>query len=90
MPQIDAVPDFEVAGRAAGLSGRESARRPHRSSDPDDDSYGVPDGDADSDDFFFYLDTFVNGDLTVCDIDQDADCDTEDFFAYLDLFAAGC
>ena len=60
------------------------------SSDPNDDSYGIPDDDADSDDFFFYLDTFATGDMTICDMDDDADCDAEDFFAYLDLFAAGC
>ncbi len=60
------------------------------SSDPNDPTYGVPDGDADSDDFFFYLDAFATGDMNTCDIDQDADCDAEDFFAYLDLFAAGC
>ncbi len=60
------------------------------SSDPREPSYGFPDGDADSDDFFFYLDAFASGNTDICDIDNDADCDAEDFFAYLDLFAAGC
>jgi len=48
------------------------------------------DGDADTDDFFAYLDGFAVGDLGICDIDVDGDCDSDDFFAYLDLFAAGC
>ncbi len=48
------------------------------------------DGDADTDDFFAYLDGFATGDIGVCDIDGDGSCDSLDFFAYLDLFAAGC
>ncbi len=60
------------------------------SSDPNDPIYGVPDGDADADDFFFYLDAFATGNMAVCDINEDTDCDAEDFFSYLDLFAAGC
>jgi len=47
------------------------------------------DGDADSDDFFAYLDLFAAGDPDA-DIDGDGDIDSDDFFAYLDLFAAGC
>ena len=31
------------------------------SSDPNDPTYGQPDGDADGDDFFFYLDLFAAG-----------------------------
>ncbi|MFG0327539.1 MAG: GC-type dockerin domain-anchored protein [Phycisphaerales bacterium JB037] len=31
------------------------------SSDPNDPSYGTADGDCDGDDFFFYLDVFVQG-----------------------------
>ncbi|MFG0326245.1 MAG: GC-type dockerin domain-anchored protein, partial [Phycisphaerales bacterium JB037] len=72
------------------------------SSDPNDPTYGVPDGDADGDDFFFYLDAFSTGNLAVCDFtgssdpndpsfgNPDGDCDGDDFFFYLDLFAAGC
>ncbi|MFG0327333.1 MAG: GC-type dockerin domain-anchored protein [Phycisphaerales bacterium JB037] len=72
------------------------------SADPNDPTYGVPDGDADADDFFFYLDAFVAGDLGVCDFTgssdpndpsfgtPDGDCDADDFFFYLDLFVAGC
>ena len=48
------------------------------------------DGEADSDDFFAYLDAFANANLDVCDLDADGDCDADDFFAYLDLFAQGC
>ncbi|MFG0326127.1 MAG: GC-type dockerin domain-anchored protein [Phycisphaerales bacterium JB037] len=72
------------------------------SSDPNDPSYAMPDGDADGDDFFFYLDAFATTDLAVCDLTgssdpndpsfdtPDGDCDGDDFFRYLDLFAAGC
>ncbi len=56
------------------------------SSHPSDPTYGVRDGDADSDDLFFLLDAFANADTDTCDIDQDAD----DFSAYLGHFAAGC
>ncbi|MFG0327546.1 MAG: PQQ-dependent sugar dehydrogenase [Phycisphaerales bacterium JB037] len=70
------------------------------SSDPNDPSYGVPDGDADGDDFFFYLDAFTASDTPVCDLTgssdpnepsfgtPDGDCDGDDFFFYLDLFLA--
>ncbi|MFG0326705.1 MAG: GC-type dockerin domain-anchored protein [Phycisphaerales bacterium JB037] len=72
------------------------------SSDPNDPSYGIKDGDADGDDFFFYLDAFASANLAVCDLTgssdpndpsydtPDGDCDGDDFFRYLDLFAAGC
>ncbi|MFG0326124.1 MAG: GC-type dockerin domain-anchored protein [Phycisphaerales bacterium JB037] len=82
-----------VAGCAADLTG---------SSDPNDPSYAMPDGDADADDFFFYLDAFVAQDLGVCDFTGSSDpndpsfgepdgvCDGDDFFFYLDLFVAGC
>ncbi|MFG0327421.1 MAG: GC-type dockerin domain-anchored protein [Phycisphaerales bacterium JB037] len=72
------------------------------SADPNDPTYGQPDGVADSSDFFFYLDGFVTGDLAVCDLTgssdpndptfdaPDGDCDADDFFRYLDLFVAGC
>lgn len=48
------------------------------------------DGDADSEDYFMYLDAFASGDVDVCDIDGDGDCDAEDFFAYLDAFSLAC
>ncbi|MFG0325768.1 MAG: FG-GAP-like repeat-containing protein [Phycisphaerales bacterium JB037] len=72
------------------------------SSDPLDPTYGIPDGVANSDDFFFYLDGFVAGTLAVCDVtgssdpndpsfgSPDGDCDADDFFRYLDLFVIGC
>ncbi|MFG0328246.1 MAG: GC-type dockerin domain-anchored protein [Phycisphaerales bacterium JB037] len=72
------------------------------SSDPNDPSYGQPDGVADSEDFFFYLDAFVGGNTGVCDLTGSSDpndpsfgnpngvCDGDDFFFYLDLFVAGC
>jgi hypothetical protein len=59
----------------------------------------VPDGDADADDFFFYLDLFVanNGDLTGSSDPNDpsygvpdGDSDADDFFFYLDLFVGPC
>ncbi len=81
------------AGCPADLSG---------SSDPNDPAYGVPDGQADSSDFFYYLDQFVGGNLAVADISgssdpndpaygvPDGNVDASDFFYYLDLFVAGC
>ncbi|MFG0327540.1 MAG: GC-type dockerin domain-anchored protein [Phycisphaerales bacterium JB037] len=72
------------------------------SADPNDPTFGVPDGDADGDDFFFYLDAFTTGQFAVCDLTgssdpndptfgmPDGDCDGDDFFFYLDLFVAGC
>ncbi len=48
------------------------------------------DGDADSEDFFAYLDAFAAGNADICDIDIDGDCDSDDFFGYLELFAQGC
>ncbi|MFG0328152.1 MAG: GC-type dockerin domain-anchored protein, partial [Phycisphaerales bacterium JB037] len=72
------------------------------SSDPNDPTRGVPDGDADGDDFFYYLDEFGTGNLAVCDLTgssdpndpsfgaPDGDCDGDDFFVYLDRFSAGC
>lgn len=60
------------------------------SSDPRDPTYGIPDGDADSDDLFFFLDALANGDLQTCDLDSDGICDAEDLFTLLDLFSTGC
>ncbi len=45
--------------------------------------------DADSDDFFFYLDLFLAGDRRA-DIDDDADNDSDDFFAFLEDFTTPC
>ncbi|MCC6284740.1 MAG: choice-of-anchor B family protein [Phycisphaerales bacterium] len=78
---------------AADLSG---------SSDPNDPAYGVPDGQADSADFFYYLDQFVAQNLAVADLTGSSDpndpaygtpdgmIDAADFFYYLDLFVQGC
>ncbi|MFG0327044.1 MAG: GC-type dockerin domain-anchored protein [Phycisphaerales bacterium JB037] len=72
------------------------------SSDPNSADYGDPDGDADGDDFFFFLDAFAAEDLRHCDFTgssdpneptyayPDLDCDGDDFFFYLDAFAQGC
>ena len=45
--------------------------------------------DADSDDFFLYLDLFLSGDRRA-DIDDDADNDSDDFFAFLQDFTTPC
>ncbi|MCB9846060.1 MAG: hypothetical protein H6811_08755 [Phycisphaeraceae bacterium] len=47
------------------------------------------DHDADSDDFFAFLDLFAAGDARA-DLDGDGDRDADDFFRYLDAFALGC
>ncbi|MFG0327408.1 MAG: GC-type dockerin domain-anchored protein [Phycisphaerales bacterium JB037] len=72
------------------------------SSDPNSPNYGIPDGDADGDDFFFFLDAFATSNLAVCDFtgssdpndptyfSPDGDCDGDDFFIFLDLFAGAC
>lgn len=72
------------------------------SSDPQDDSFSIPDGDADSDDFFFFLDGFAAQNLAVADFTgtgdpnapgygvPDGDCDSDDFFYYLDRFSESC
>ncbi len=72
------------------------------SSSPGDPSYGVPDGDVDGDDYFFYLDQFSSGNLARADLTGSSDpldsdyglpnliIDSEDFFFYLDLFVQGC
>ncbi len=72
------------------------------SSDPNDPAYGVPDGNLDAADFFYYLDQFSAGNLPVADLSGSTDpndpaygvpdgtLDASDFFYYLDLFVAGC
>lgn len=46
------------------------------------------DGQADSDDFFLFLDAFSSGATDVCDLTGDGACDSEDFFLFLDQFVA--
>ena len=72
------------------------------SADPNDLGYGVPDGAADSDDFFYFLDQFIALNLAEADVSGSADpndpaygmpdgaIDASDFFYYLDLFVSGC
>ncbi|MCC6284179.1 MAG: hypothetical protein IT439_02580 [Phycisphaerales bacterium] len=71
-------------------------------SDPNDPSYGVPDGVLDAADFFYYLDQFVAQNAFVADLTGSSDpndpsygvpdgvLDAADFFFYLDLFVEGC
>ncbi len=84
--------ELEYAGEAYIVFGRHQPCPADftGTSDPNDPTYGVRDGDADADDFFFLLDAFANADLDTCDLDQDNDCDADDFAAYLDIFSAGC
>jgi hypothetical protein len=72
------------------------------SSDPMDLAYGIPDGNLDAADFFYYLDQFTFGVVAVADLTTSSDpndpgygvpdgaLDAADFFYYLDLFVAGC
>ncbi len=72
------------------------------SSDPNDPSYGTPDGSLDASDFFYYLDQFVAGNIAIADLSGSSDpndpaygvpdgaLDASDFFYYLDIFVAGC
>ncbi|MBX3365075.1 MAG: hypothetical protein KF866_09945 [Phycisphaeraceae bacterium] len=72
------------------------------SSDPNDPAYGLPDGVVDSADFFYFLDQFAAGNVTVADFTGSSDpadpsygvpdgvLDSADFFFFLDLFVAGC
>ncbi|MCC6285365.1 MAG: hypothetical protein IT439_08705 [Phycisphaerales bacterium] len=71
-------------------------------SDPNDPGYGVPDGSVDGSDFFYYLDQFVAGNMSVADLTGSSDpnspsygvpdgaIDGADFFVYLDFFVEGC
>ncbi|MFG0327400.1 MAG: GC-type dockerin domain-anchored protein [Phycisphaerales bacterium JB037] len=98
--QIDAVDAIEIAGILGPQTGCPADLT--GSSDPGAGDFGVPDGDADGDDFFFYLDSFIVGDLAICDLtgssdpndagfgSPDGDCDGDDFFFYLELFVQGC
>lgn len=84
---------WEPARCRADLSG---------SSDPNHPMYGVPDGDVDGSDFFYFLDQFVAGNLAVADLSgstdpndpgygfPDGQLDGSDFFYFLDIFVAGC
>ncbi|MBX3365080.1 MAG: hypothetical protein KF866_09970 [Phycisphaeraceae bacterium] len=72
------------------------------SSDPNDPSYGVPDGSLDAADFFYFLDQFTAGNLAIADLSGSSDpndpnygvpdgsLDAADFFYFLDIFLAGC
>jgi len=72
------------------------------SADPNNPGFGVKDGLLDANDFFYYLDRFAAGDLTVADLTGSVDpndpgfgtpdgaLDASDFFFYLSLFAQGC
>ncbi len=88
---------FEVEGRVAGCRADLSG-----STDPNDAAYGVPDGQVDGSDFFYFLDQFVGGNLAVADLSGSSDpndpgygtpdglLDGSDFFYFLDVFVAGC
>ncbi|MCC6285971.1 MAG: LamG domain-containing protein [Phycisphaerales bacterium] len=72
------------------------------SSDANDLTYGVADGDADADDFFYFFDQFVINNLVAVDLTgssdpneptygiPDGDADADDFFFYLGLFSLPC
>lgn len=72
------------------------------SANPASDDFGIPDGTLGAEDFFYYLDRFAAGDLTVADLTGSIDPNSpdfgvpdhtlgaEDFFFYLDLFGQGC
>lgn len=72
------------------------------SADPNAPTYGVPDGSVDSADFFYFLDAFSSGNLSVADVSGSSDpndpgygvpdgmIDSADFFFFLDLFVTGC
>jgi hypothetical protein len=71
-------------------------------SDPNDPAYGMPDGNTDASDFFYYLDQFVAANLAAADLTGSSDpndpgygtpdgaIDAADFFYYLDRFVEGC
>lgn len=108
-------PDFFAAGSVASANGRlahEIARYSDvpppcaadltSTTDPQDPTYGVPDGVVDAADFFYFLDQFVAENFVIVDRTGDSDpsascygvpddaVDLSDVFFYLDLFAAGC
>lgn len=70
-------------------------------SDPNSAGYGLPDGQIDAQDFFYYLDLLTSGD-SQADLtgssdpnapdygDPDGTIDAADLFYYLDQFVAGC
>jgi len=94
----DAIPDFIASGRSAdtvlafvSASGDDC---PADLTGPGGD--GVPDGTLTSDDFFFYLGLFADGDPQADltgpggDGEPDGSLTSDDFFFYLGLFAQGC
>ncbi|MCW5753315.1 MAG: hypothetical protein KIT24_01255 [Phycisphaeraceae bacterium] len=72
------------------------------SAEPTHPGYGIPDGQVDAEDFFYYLDQFVAGNLAVADLTGSSNpnhpaygvpngiLDIEDLFFFLDQFVAGC
>ncbi|MBX3364271.1 MAG: hypothetical protein KF866_05835 [Phycisphaeraceae bacterium] len=72
------------------------------SSDPMHPDYGVPDGQVDASDFFYFLDQFTEGNFLVADMSGSSDptspdygvpdglLDASDFFYFLDVFVLGC
>lgn len=72
------------------------------SSDPSDPAYGQPDGLLNADDFFYFIDQYAAGNLSIADVSGSTDpsdpaygvpdgvIDPADFFYYLDTFVAGC
>ncbi|MBX3364150.1 MAG: hypothetical protein KF866_05230 [Phycisphaeraceae bacterium] len=96
------VPVGASYGMAAGSTPVVCVADMSGSSDPNDPAYGVPDGQIDSADFFYFLDQFVAGNLDVADLSGSSDpndpaygvpdgqIDSADFFYFLDQFVAGC
>ncbi len=72
------------------------------SSDPNAPDFGVPDGQIDAEDFFFFLDAFASFNFEVADLTASGDpgdplygaldgvLSADDFFFFLDRFAEGC
>jgi hypothetical protein len=99
-PDVDALPELLIDPPGDGIVGCDPDLT--TSSDPNEATYGIPDGVLDASDFFFFLDRFVAEDRIVCDLTTTSDpnsddygaadgiLDASDFFFYLDLFAAGC
>ncbi len=71
-------------------------------SEPTSPGYGIPDGSLSADDFFFFLDAFMDLDSDIADVSGSSDpadpsygvpdgqFDASDFLYYLDLFSQPC
>lgn len=69
---------------------------------PTQPAYGIPDFTLNTDDFFYFLDRFTQGDRNRCDMtasatpgtpgfgQPDGALNNDDFFFYLSIYAAGC